>query len=192
MELSQQRFSINNNPNKIPVRFKRYVKFYQGDAVKVLALTHISVERAWWGVLGGCRPLGLETRAPHHKTQVERCRLLTKYVAKDGSLFFCVVAQTGENHATGTSKAEQVSKTKNNVTAPPGLLYSAQIMCFTLMHECVGVCPVVSNPVIPWNIVQQGLLSMEFPRQEYWSGVPFPTPGDLLYVQLLLFRKTHL
>ena len=46
MELSQQRFSINNNPNKIPVRFKRYVKFYQGDAVKVLALTHISVERA--------------------------------------------------------------------------------------------------------------------------------------------------
>ena len=22
-------------------------------------------------------------------------------------------------------------------------------------------------------------LSMEFPRQEYWSGLPFPTPGDL-------------
>ena len=24
----------------------------------------------------------------------------------------------------------------------------------------------------------QGLLSMEFSRQEYWSGLPFPTPGD--------------
>ena len=46
MELSQQRFNINNNPNKIPVWFKRHVKFYQRDAVKVLALTHISVERA--------------------------------------------------------------------------------------------------------------------------------------------------
>ena len=23
------------------------------------------------------------------------------------------------------------------------------------------------------------LLSMEFPRQEYWSGLPFPPPGDL-------------
>ena len=75
---------------------------------------------------------------------------------------------------------------------PPGSLYSAQIMCFTLMHECVGTCSVVFNPVIPWNVVHQVPLSMEFPRQEYWSGVLFPTPGDLLYVQLLLFRKTHL
>ena len=25
----------------------------------------------------------------------------------------------------------------------------------------------------------QALLSMEFSRQEYWSGLPFPTPGDL-------------
>ena len=25
----------------------------------------------------------------------------------------------------------------------------------------------------------QALLSMEFPRQEYWSGLPFPSPGDL-------------
>ena len=24
----------------------------------------------------------------------------------------------------------------------------------------------------------QGLLSVEFPRQEYWSGLPFPSPGD--------------
>ena len=28
-------------------------------------------------------------------------------------------------------------------------------------------------------IVRQASLSMEFPRQEYWSGLPFPTPGDL-------------
>ena len=26
---------------------------------------------------------------------------------------------------------------------------------------------------------QQGPLSMGFPRQEYWSGLPFPPPGDL-------------
>ena len=25
----------------------------------------------------------------------------------------------------------------------------------------------------------QTLLSMEFPKQEYWSGLPFPSPGDL-------------
>ena len=31
----------------------------------------------------------------------------------------------------------------------------------------------------PWNIPYQVPLSMGFSRQEYWSGLPFPTPGDL-------------
>ena len=33
---------------------------------------------------------------------------------------------------------------------------------------------------IPWTVAHQVLLSMEFSRQEYWSGLPFPSPGDLL------------
>ena len=33
--------------------------------------------------------------------------------------------------------------------------------------------------VIPWTAACQAVLSMEFPRQEYWSGQPFPSPGDL-------------
>ena len=33
--------------------------------------------------------------------------------------------------------------------------------------------------VTPWTIAQQAPLSMEFSRQEYWSGLPFPLPGDL-------------
>ena len=32
----------------------------------------------------------------------------------------------------------------------------------------------------PWTVALQAPLSMEFPRQEYWSGLPFPSPGDLL------------
>ena len=31
----------------------------------------------------------------------------------------------------------------------------------------------------PGTAVRQAPLSMGFPRQEYWSGVPFPFPGDL-------------
>ena len=31
----------------------------------------------------------------------------------------------------------------------------------------------------PWIIALQVLLSMEFSRQEYWSGLPFPSPGNL-------------
>jgi len=31
----------------------------------------------------------------------------------------------------------------------------------------------------PWTVAHQAPLSMGFPRQEYWSGSPFPPPGDL-------------
>ena len=31
----------------------------------------------------------------------------------------------------------------------------------------------------PWSEARQGPLFMGFPRQEYWSGLPFPFPGDL-------------
>ena len=33
--------------------------------------------------------------------------------------------------------------------------------------------------VTPWTIAHKALLSMGLPRQEYWSGLPFPSPGDL-------------
>ena len=31
----------------------------------------------------------------------------------------------------------------------------------------------------PWTVASQAPLSMGFFRQEYWSGFPFPSPGDL-------------
>ena len=36
------------------------------------------------------------------------------------------------------------------------------------------LCPTLA---IPWTVTRQALLSMEFSRQEYWSGLPFPSPG---------------
>ena len=45
------------------------------------------------------------------------------------------------------------------------------------MHaqSCSRVCLFAT----PWTVAHRALLSMEFSRQEYWSGVPFPSPGDL-------------
>ena len=40
-------------------------------------------------------------------------------------------------------------------------------------------CSVMSNSAIPWTVAYQAPSSMEFSRQEYWSGLPFPSPGDL-------------
>ena len=36
----------------------------------------------------------------------------------------------------------------------------------------------------PWTVACQAPLSVEFPSQEYWSGLPFPTPGDLLDLRI--------
>ena len=33
--------------------------------------------------------------------------------------------------------------------------------------------------VTPWTVAHQDLLSMRFPRQELWSGLPFPAKGNL-------------
>ena len=38
----------------------------------------------------------------------------------------------------------------------------------------------MSNSLVtPWTVAYQAPLSKRFPRQEYWNGLPFPSPGDL-------------
>ena len=43
----------------------------------------------------------------------------------------------------------------------------------------VYMCSVASDSVTSWPIACQAPLSIEFPRQEYWSGLPFSSSGDL-------------
>ena len=45
------------------------------------------------------------------------------------------------------------------------------------MHAITWSCPVLCDPIN--YVAHQASLSMEFSRQEYWSGLPFPSPGDL-------------
>ena len=45
--------------------------------------------------------------------------------------------------------------------------------CAVLSHS------VISDSATPWTVAHQAPLSMGFPRQEYWSGLPFPTQGHL-------------
>ena len=42
---------------------------------------------------------------------------------------------------------------------------------------------VMSDFATPWTIVHQASLSLEFSRQEYWSGLPFPSPTKMYGVQ---------
>ena len=45
------------------------------------------------------------------------------------------------------------------------------------VHVCMLNCVQLFAP--PWTVACQDLLSMEFSRQEYWSRLPLPSPGDL-------------
>ena len=47
------------------------------------------------------------------------------------------------------------------------------------LKEVYLVTSVVSDFATLWIIAHQALLSMRFSRQEYWSGLPFTSPGDL-------------
>ena len=50
--------------------------------------------------------------------------------------------------------------------------------CYILLQVCV--CKSLSHVfVIPWTVACQALLPTEFSRQEYWCGLPFPSPGYL-------------
>ena len=45
-------------------------------------------------------------------------------------------------------------------------------MCVLVTESCLSLCN-------PWTVAHQAPLSVEFSRQEYWSGLLFPSPGDL-------------
>ena len=52
-------------------------------------------------------------------------------------------------------------------------------MCIRSLKERKVLVSSVWLFVTPWTVAHQAPLSMGFSRQEYWSGLPFPSPGDL-------------
>ena len=55
-------------------------------------------------------------------------------------------------------------------------------LLLVLQHLCVRVLSHFSCVrffVTPWTVAQQAPLSLRFSMQEYWNGLPFPTPGDI-------------
>ena len=53
--------------------------------------------------------------------------------------------------------------------------------CFSCSRIWLFVTPQRVDFCPLWTVLHQAPLSMEFSRQEYWSGLPFPSPGDPPY-----------
>ena len=49
---------------------------------------------------------------------------------------------------------------------------------------CVHACIVTQSCPTPWTVARQAPLSLGFSRQEYWSGLPSPPPGNLPYSEI--------
>ena len=90
------------------------------------------------------------------------------------------------------SRAETIHWTRNGAGWSPALKTPPPVVRWGLWGEvqnlwrvrdsCACVCCQLSRVwlfVTPWTVPRQAPLSMEFPRQECWCGVPFPTWGDL-------------
>ena len=62
------------------------------------------------------------------------------------------------------------------IATPPNLGF---LTCKLDLLVCVHACCCVQLFVTPWTVAHQAPLFMGFFRQEYWSGLLFPPPGDL-------------
>ena len=53
------------------------------------------------------------------------------------------------------------------------------ILLYDLNQALLCMLSIVQLFVTPWPVAHHAPLSMEFSRQEYWSGLTFPAPGNL-------------
>ena len=93
----------------------------------------------------------------HRESELFNCSMLVLVLGWDRSAHW----------ATGSGR---VNETPQGPRATPG------IMSFVLCAKSLGGVQLFTTP---WAVTHQAPLSMEFPRQEYWSGFSCPPPGDL-------------
>ena len=109
---------------------------------------------------------------PRTRTQVSRIA---------GSFFTSEPPGKPKNIGVGSlSLLQQIFLTQES---NQGLLHCRRILNHLSYQGGGGGGGLVAKPcptlVTPWTIACQAPLSMGFSRQEYWTGLPFPSPGDL-------------
>ena len=119
-----------------------------------------------------------EQKCPDHSMRIRIIEFLqadlTKYL--EGSLWVI----TGQTCCLARGRVFRIDL-KSFGTHSLQILHDRLIISPALPNiwMCV-LCSVVSDSsVTPWTVAHQAPLSVGFSRREYWSGLPFPPPGDL-------------
>ena len=86
------------------------------------------------------------------------------WILKEKNFFFCHIQIKGPG----------------NAKLPTRRLFVIQRKKVNTQKEVVErVCSAVPDSATLWTVACQAPLCVEFFRQEYWNGLPFPTPGNL-------------
>ena len=89
---------------------------------------------------------------------------------------YCVVKGVDNFPWTGVGRSVSKSREARSGNEVEPLMRS---WTSGLMSSWVHACCCVWLFITLWTVTHQVPLSMGFPRQEYWSGLPLPSPGDL-------------
>ena len=80
---------------------------------------------------------------------------------------------TASEQCWNVKKTEKINKMAKHLKKRRGKTQVTNIRNKVLVAQ---LCPILCDPMV---VAHQAPVSMEFSRQEYWSGLPFPSPGDL-------------
>ena len=92
---------------------------------------------------------------------------LEKEMATHSSVLAWRIPGTGEPGGLPSMGSHRVGHDCSDLAAININVYRAQSLCHVRVFAS------------PWTVAHQAPLFMGFSRQEYWSGLPFPSPGDL-------------
>ena len=129
------------------------------------------VQTAWWHQMLHAAML-METSSEHARLEGLQEKTIFTHLCTPCPLHQC------NRTLIDTINVEWIHSRTRAVSSWCSLMAFWLFLTGTYVHAC-KVASVVSSSVTLWTIAHQAPLPMGFSRQEYWSGLPCPPPGDL-------------
>ena len=173
----------------LPRTFKRQcVRGRQGALIVTLKINLTAQKITWSERLKRC-PSFLMQQASETRDSTIACFILPKetlyFSAPPHPHFLCLIQKSHFAEpllplivSEPLSSGEVASSGGTAAHSSPVWTGLSANLSYAICCRCLAAKsrPTLTNP---WTVARQAPLSMGFPSQEYWSGLPFPSPGDL-------------